>query len=210
MENPWKNIPHEDYEGHMADARVGQWQVLSTITKQALEKYSPEKFVLLGGCTGNGLEHVNPSVTREVFCVDINPDYLAVARSRFEKALPGLHLLVADLDRDILPINAADLVMGALILEYVDASKLLHNITGMLRPGGVAVLVIQQSGPTGFVSKTPWKSLERLQGFYHEMGAAQLQQMARQNGLRQIATGEVLLEGGKKFVVTDLQKPFGV
>ena len=191
----------------MADASVGQWQVLSALTKQALQKYSPEKFVLLGGCTGNGLEHVNPKVTKEVFCVDINPDYLEVARKRFATTLPGLRLLAADLDRDPLNIKGADLVMAALVLEYVDPRKIMFTIAHMLRPGGIAVFVLQQSGAQSFVSKTIFKSLEPLQGFCNELSPSQLNEMAHNFGLIQLAMEEVLLESGKKFVLADFAKP---
>ena len=63
MSNPWLHISFEDYESHMSDKTIGQLQVLSSITKELLEKFKPASFALLGCTTGNGLEYINPEIT---------------------------------------------------------------------------------------------------------------------------------------------------
>ena len=74
MNNPWIEIPYSDYENHMKE--IGQSQVLNSLTKYCLDKYSPENFALLGCATGNGLEHINPEITKVVYAIDINQNYL--------------------------------------------------------------------------------------------------------------------------------------
>ncbi len=73
MKNPWLKIPFNDYENHMTS--IGQLQVLNDIFKGALKKFEPEHLTILGCTTGNGLEHVNPEITKTVHAVDINKSY---------------------------------------------------------------------------------------------------------------------------------------
>jgi len=61
--NPWLKIPLNDYEKHMAHPMVGQLELLGNLTKEKLQKYKPESFAIFGICGGNGLEHINNSVT---------------------------------------------------------------------------------------------------------------------------------------------------
>ncbi len=76
MENIWCSVPLEDYEQHMLHETVGQLKLLNSLTNKYLKKINPEIVLLLGVAGGNGLEHIDPDVTREVFCVDINKKYL--------------------------------------------------------------------------------------------------------------------------------------
>lgn len=50
----------------MSSPEVDQLSVLSGLLKDALERFRPRDFLLLGCSTGNGLEHVDPVVTRSV------------------------------------------------------------------------------------------------------------------------------------------------
>lgn len=64
MRNPWLEIPAADYVGHMVGPEVGQLPVLSRLLREALEQFRPHDLLLLGCSTGNGLAHVDPTVTR--------------------------------------------------------------------------------------------------------------------------------------------------
>ncbi len=206
MTNPWINIPYEDYEAHMSHTDVGQLKVLGEITRQALETYLPDTFALLGACTGNGLEYVNQEVTREVYCVDINARYLQVIDQRFGKTLPGLHLICADLDRQVPDIRQADLVMAALLLEYVNPQHLMPVIEKMMAPGAVVVLVIQQSSPGHFVSPTSYSSLQPLGAFSHELNEQDLVNLSGAQGLNLIGRRELVPAKGKKFTILEFRK----
>ncbi len=76
MRNPWLDIPEVDYVGHMSSTIVNQRPVLSRLMGDALESVRPRAMLVLGGSTGNGLDHVNPAVTTRVTVVDLNPAYL--------------------------------------------------------------------------------------------------------------------------------------
>ncbi len=206
MTNPWNNIPHEDYEAHMSHADVGQLKVLGEITRQALEAYLPGTFALLGACTGNGLEYVDRETTHTVWCVDINATYLEVIDRRFGKNLSGLHLICADLDRQVPDIRQADLVMAALLLEYVNPQNLMPAIEQMMAPGAVVVLVIQQSSPGHFVSPTPYSSLHPLKEFSRELNEHDLVTLSGNYGLNLIGRREMVPGKGKKFTILEFRK----
>ena len=57
--NPWLALPLGDYKGHMR---------------------SPASVAILGIAGGNGLEHVDPSVTSRGVGLDLNPQYPDVTR----------------------------------------------------------------------------------------------------------------------------------
>ena len=63
MRNPWLDISEADYVGHMSSPTVGQRPVLGRLLGEVLETVLPNVVLVLGGSTGNGLEHVNPTVT---------------------------------------------------------------------------------------------------------------------------------------------------
>ena len=77
--NPWLDIPLEDYERHMSHHLVGQSILLNSLTKKYLDETKPETAVFLGIAGGNGLEHIDTNITRSVYGIDINQDYLDTA-----------------------------------------------------------------------------------------------------------------------------------
>jgi hypothetical protein len=74
MSNPWLGIPADDYLGHMSSPKVGQSQVFDRLFAEALQLARPRHVLLLGCSTGNGLQHVDPTVTSHVVGVDIHPE----------------------------------------------------------------------------------------------------------------------------------------
>ena len=135
FQNPWFQIPADDYEGHMSDGNVRQQQALNEILKNVLAEYSPESLCVLGCTTGNGFEHINMQVTKRVVGVDINREYLEILHNRFGKQIPGMKLICNDLKELDLPADSFDLIHAALIFEYVDVDKTLNKISNWLRKG---------------------------------------------------------------------------
>ncbi len=80
----------------MALPEVCQAQALSRLMSLALAEYTPASLAVIGCTTGNGFEHIDPIHTRRVVGIDINPDYLAILKSRFACKIPGLKLIEAD------------------------------------------------------------------------------------------------------------------
>ncbi|MBI5730034.1 MAG: class I SAM-dependent methyltransferase [Ignavibacteriales bacterium] len=114
--NPWLQISAEDYEGHMSAPNVAQLQMLNKIFADVLNEFNAQSIAVLGCTTGNGFEHlVNKNIER-VVGVDINPDYISICKNRFEKSLPQLELICADLNQLELQNSSLHLIHTALIL----------------------------------------------------------------------------------------------
>lgn len=141
--NPWLNIPLEDYERHMSHHMVGQLTLLNSLTKKYLDEIKPETAVFLGVAGGNGLEHINNSITRRVIGIDINQEYLDTALKRYEHAIPSLQLMNLDITKHAKSICRADFVWAALVLEYTGVNKAIEFCTNNIRKDGHLIVSIQ-------------------------------------------------------------------
>jgi hypothetical protein len=83
MPNPWLAISLEDYEGHMGSDDVRQLEPLSDLFRCALDLCRPESVAVLGIAGGNGLERVDPTITKRIVGVDIHAGYLGVVQQRY-------------------------------------------------------------------------------------------------------------------------------
>ena len=81
--NPWLALPLEDYEGHMGSDAVNQLAPLADLFGEALARLRPRSVAILGVAGGNGLQHVDGTITTRVVGIDVNPDYLTATRERF-------------------------------------------------------------------------------------------------------------------------------
>jgi SAM-dependent methyltransferase len=107
MTNPWLEIPLADYEGRMALPKVAQATLLGEFFERILRERAPASVAILGCAGGNGFDRIDLQVTTRVIGIDINPAYVATARERFERRLPGLDLIVADLQQDDVMLKSA-------------------------------------------------------------------------------------------------------
>ena len=201
QKNPWLEIPYSDYEEHMAHSTVKQLQALNEITKILLEKIKPEVFALLGCSTGNGLEHVDEEVTKVVHCLDINPEYLEITAKR-HKNIKKLRLHHLDINKDKLTFENIDLFHIALVLEYVDIEITLNKLCQSLSQKGCLSIVIQKSKKenTSFVSKTPYKSLEKLASISKEIKKETVEKFLIGKNLDLVELQEVGLNKYKSFI----------
>ncbi|MFA8449082.1 MAG: class I SAM-dependent methyltransferase [Bacteroidales bacterium] len=160
MNNPWLEIPVEEYESHMLT--IGQLQIMNQLMAQAFQKYKPANVAILGCASGNGFEHLNYSELQNVYGVDINSYYLKVLKDRYQNQISKLKLLCLDIENDSLAINYIDCYFLSLILEYVSPLPLIQKIQPSLNPDGKICLIIQENTSSDFVSKTSYESLEQL------------------------------------------------
>src|SRR6266568_5053699 len=116
-QNPWSLVSAAEYEAHMGPAGIGELAPLSAIFGKVYAARRPRRLAVLGVATGNGLEHVDPAVTRRTVGLDVNLSYLAVTRQRFMRLGASLELRCADLERVQLDAGGFDLVHVALVLE---------------------------------------------------------------------------------------------
>src|SRR5688572_11186104 len=84
-------LPLEDYEGHMGSAGANQLAPLADLFGEALARLRPRSVAVLGVAGGNGLEHVDGTLTTRVVGIDVNPAYLSATKTRFPD-LRGLEL----------------------------------------------------------------------------------------------------------------------
>ena len=146
--NPWLLIPAEDYEEHMFAPSVAQLQMLNKIFADVLNEFMPKSIAVLGCATGNGFEHlINKNIVR-IVGVDLNSQYISICKKRFEKSLPQLELICADLDEAEFPNSSFELIHAALVFEYIEVELLLSKISRWLRPNGILSVVLQLPNKT--------------------------------------------------------------
>jgi SAM-dependent methyltransferase len=207
MKNPWLLIPSSDYEAHMALPEVAQAQALSRLMASALAEYTPASIAVIGCTTGNGFEHINTTYTRRVVCVDINPDYLRVLKSRFADKISRLELIEADIIAPDFSIEPVSMVFAGLVFEYVDVASALCNIARSLVPGGILMSVLQLPCPEfPPVTTTRYMSLERLATIMNLVPPSEFSDMCGIVELQQIRTDMIPLKKGKAFFVSFYQK----
>lgn len=202
MANPWLSIPAEDYEAHMASPEVAQAQALDGLLGSALVRYAPASLALLGCSTGNGLNHVDPRVTRRVAAVDINGAFVEILKARHGRRLPGLDPVVADFADPAFRIEPVALVFAGLVFEYVHVGRALARVESILVPGGVLVAVLQRPSPDSpSVTPTPYRSLERLAPIMNLVDPGTFSASCTALGLAETERRDVPLRKGKAFFV---------
>jgi SAM-dependent methyltransferase len=144
--NPWSMVPAAEYEAHMGPAGVDHLAPLSAIFGKIYGALRPARVLVLGVATGNGLEHVDLAVTRRVVGVDVNIQYVAVARQRHLRLGPALELYCEDALHVRLAPGSFDLVHAALLFEHVDRTPLVERIARWLAPGGACSAVVELPG----------------------------------------------------------------
>lgn len=198
--NPWLQIPLEDYERHMSHHLVGQAMLLNALTKKYLEEIKPETALFLGIAGGNGLEHINNQITKSVYGIDINPDYLHAASVRYKHAIPSLQLLNLDIVRHSASICQADLIWVALVLEYTGIDKALAFSTNNMRKGGHLVVSIQSNNNKPSVSPTGIESIKKAGEIFSIVDPDELLSKAAMAGYSLVRKEENLLPNGKSIV----------
>lgn len=156
--NPWLAAPLEEYEAHMLSPRVRQLAKLADLFGRALAIRRPDSVALLGIAGGNGLDRIDPAVTKRIIGYDINPDYLRETAARYQ-TLAGLELRCADLAHAISHAETVNLVHAALVFEHAGLQGCLENALALVAPGGALSVVLQlpsesepDVGDTGYAS----------------------------------------------------------
>lgn len=200
--NPWLSIPLDDYEAHMALPEVGQAKALASDLGLLLQRYRPASLALLGCAGGNGLERVDPAVTRRVVAVDINPDYVSVTRRRFEQMFDEFEPIVCDISAmEKAPFAPVDLIFAGLLLEYVALEPALRFIRSGLKSGGMFGCVIQQESESiPRVSPSPFASLAVLASAMRIVSPQDIADAAARCDLRIVETRTLQMPNGKLFV----------
>jgi SAM-dependent methyltransferase len=207
MNNPWLDIPVADYLGHMSSPAVNQGPVLNRLLREALETVRPPTVLVLGGSTGNGLEHVNPDVTSRVSVIDINPAYLHRLAERFPNPHFDLDTRCGDLADLALEREAFALVHAGLVFEYIDWPMRLPAVVAALRSGGMLSVVLQlPSASAPAVTPTPFTSLRGLESLFRFVDPEVFVAAACAAGLRLRHRRVEPVAGGKAFEVLRFER----
>lgn len=173
------------------------------MTKYYLDNYQPSAFALLGCSTGNGLEYVNPAITKHVFAIDINPRYLEITREKFKDKIKNLKTLQLDIEKEGLPFSNVDLIIAGLILEYVKPEPALKKMVETLNENGILTLIIQKNKRTSFVSKTRYHSLESLSEISREVDEKEIDALLRALDMELLKREEIPLTKNKSFISSE-------
>jgi uncharacterized protein (TIGR00369 family) len=182
-DNVWNRIPLQDYELHMKHETVGQLHLLNTLTKKYLEKVNPEIVMILGIAGGNGLEHINNCITKQVYGIDINQNYLNETRKRFQGQIPNLYLINLDIsagNNDI--IAKANLIWAALIFEYVELESSFEFIDNNLEENGHLIVTIQENNGVSSVSQTGIETIKSTDKLFCNIAERELLSIADKFG----------------------------
>jgi len=198
--NPWLSIPLEDYERHMSHYQVGQSILLNSLTKKYLDETKPESVVFLGIAGGNGLEHIDNSVTKSVIGIDINQDYLNTALTRYKHTIPSLQLVNLDIVKNSGSFFEVDFIWAALILEYTGIDKVLVFCKNNIRKGGHLIVSIQSNNNKQSVSPTGIESVKKAGEIFSIVNPEELLNKSTGAGYNLIAKEENVLPNGKSIL----------
>ena len=203
--NPWTVVPAADYERHMGPQGVDQLAPLSALFEEVYASAQPDRVLVLGVCTGNGLEHVNPAVTKRIVGVDVNLQYLGVARQRFAGLGARLELFCAEAEKFRAPPASFDLVHAALVFEYLHPEPLVRRISEWLAAGGTCAAVLQLPGGAG--PDAPTKTMQLIQRAMRLVPPDELTRLFEHYGLPLRRSKTVPLKHGKSFWVGLFGRP---
>ena len=197
--NPWLGLPLDDYEGHMGSPGVNQLGPLADLLGEALARLRPRSLAVLGVAGGNGLEHVDSTLTTRVVGIDFNPQYLDVTRRRFPD-MRGLELHCVDLEEQLPDLEAVALVHAALVFEHAGTGRCLENAVALVAPGGHLSVVLQLPiDGHEVVTSSPYPSMSTLAGGFSFVDPHRLRRMLAQQGLRLTYQSRLALPTGKAF-----------
>jgi SAM-dependent methyltransferase len=186
----------------MALPAVGQSRLIADQLQSLVASHAPRSVAILGCAGGNGFEClIDTNVTR-VVGVDINPRYIEEARQRYAGRMPGLELLVADIQTSERLFEPVELIYAALVLEYVDVERTVSILHRHCTPGGVLAVLSQaahESLPE--VSPSPYGSLQSLEPAMRLVPPGEVQLSAERTGFAPEISSELLSPGGKRFVL---------
>lgn len=199
MSSPWLHVPLEDYEGHMLSPEVAQLDVLAVLFREVLDYCHPSSVAILGIAGGNGVDQIDPNVTRRIAGIDVNPGYLAAVRRRF-RALNDIELYCADLAQQMVIMPPVELVHAALIFEHAGVGRCLDNAALLVAPNGWLSVVLQLPSQTSAgVATSPYASLQGLKSAFTLVDPGWLKETLEARGFRLAQQTLRPVAGGKSF-----------
>jgi SAM-dependent methyltransferase len=199
--NPWLEISVSDYVNHMSSPEVKQYQLINRCFKSVLTRHKPKR-IFVPGCTiGNGFEHISWEKVESVVALDINCEYLNILKDKF-KEKEKLKIINEDITTFDSKGRKFDLIFAALLFEYVDLTPALEKIKGLMDSTSVLFSMIQLPGKDK-VTRTKYKSLEKLSPVMHLITGDEFQNELKRNGFIIKLSEQKVLKRGKSFLLTE-------
>jgi SAM-dependent methyltransferase len=195
--NPWTVVPAADYEAHMGPAGADQLAPLSQLFQEVYLAAQPDRLLVVGCSTGNGLEHVDPSITKRAVGVDVNLQHLGIARQRFFHLGPTLELYCNELEKFRQAPASFDLIHASLVLEYMQPEVAVRRFAEWLAPGGVCSVVLQLPG--GSAPAPVNRAMQIISKAMHFVEPAELTRLMEEHGLAKRREKQVTVKHGKTF-----------
>jgi Methyltransferase domain len=206
MNNPWLNIPLDDYERHMSLPAVGQAQMVADQFDGALNRWVPKCVAVIGCAGGNGLDRIEGRSIERIVAVDINPDYIEHTRARHATQFPHLETVCGDVQSELLTYGPVDLTFAALLFEYVDLTSALETIARNSRSDAILTTVVQLPHATAHaVSPSPYKSLGQLASVMKLVAPDELRKATMELGFADVDSTQIVLSSGKRFCVQNFR-----
>lgn len=193
--NPWTVVPAIDYENHMGPAGADQLAPLSQLFQEVYLSAQPDRLLVVGCSTGNGLEHVDPSITKRIVGVDVNLQYLGIARQRFFHLGPALELFCSELEKFRQPPASFDMIHAALVLEYVQPEVAVRRFADWLAPGGHCAVVLQLPG--GDAPPPSNRAMQIISKAMHLVDPVELTRLFEGHGLARRREKRIPVKHGK-------------
>jgi hypothetical protein len=199
MSNPWLSIPLADYEGHMCSPEVQQLGALSELFGVALGRCLPASVAVLGIAGGNGLEQVDPRITKRVVGLDVNPFFLQEVRNRYGETC-NLDLHCVDLAEQRIECEPVQLVHAALVFEHAGVDRCLENAVSLVGADGALSAVLQlPSEVDQGIGSSDFPSMLRLKDYFSFVDPSWLSRELARRGFRIIHEVHRSVPAGKHF-----------
>jgi hypothetical protein len=195
--HPWSVVQADDYERYMGSEGLDQLGPLSALFQEAVLAAQPDRILLAGCATGNGLEHVDPSVSRRIVGVDLNLQYLGIARQRFFHLGPRLELYNADVNLFRALPGSFDLIHLALVFEHLHPEVLVRRVSEWLAEKGTCAVVLQLPG--GEAPPPPSRALQLVLKGARLVPPEELVRLFEHYGMALRRQKEVPLSRGLRF-----------
>lgn len=206
MDNPWVSVPTADYERHMEHESVRQGEMIRRHLAWCLERFEPESLLYLGAGIGNGLESARASKLRDILAVDVNAEYLATLRDRFE-TLGALRTERCSFPEGFSDAARFDMAYGPLFFEYVDLEPALITVAAHLARKGHLAVLLQQPSEQGHMTNTGVSAMEAVVPIMTLRDPRAFVDIAyRVASLVPVATEDLVSPCGKPFCEIILQK----
>ncbi len=204
MSNPWEEISLSDYENHMKLDSVMQLQSMNQMMKDQFNAYPVSSVMILGIAGGNGLEHIDRSKFKKVYCIDINGEYLKAVKERYSDISDIMECIQLNLIEETSKLPKAELLIANLLIEYI-GYDCFQKAVEQVQPKYVSCIIQINTGG-GWVSNSPYiHAFDDLDKVHHQMEEKALVKTLNDIGYKLITQKENLLPNGKKLVQLDFE-----